>query len=67
MIKLSVSIDDIAVVRGTKGEKEPDPITGAILAETAGADGIVCCLREDKKYIKERDVFLFERGYKVAL
>lgn len=64
MIRLSVSIDDIAVVRETRGEKEPDPVTVAVLAETAGADGIVCHLREDKKYIKGRDLFLLKEVIK---
>ncbi len=64
MIRLSVSIDDVAAVRGTRGGKEPDPVTAAVLAETAGADGIICHLREDKKYIKERDLFILKEVIK---
>ncbi len=34
----------------------PDPVEAALLAETAGADGITVHLREDRRHIQERDV-----------
>ncbi|OGU17399.1 MAG: pyridoxine 5'-phosphate synthase, partial [Ignavibacteria bacterium GWA2_35_8] len=39
-----------------RGGKEPDPVATAILAELAGASGIVCHLREDRRHINDRDV-----------
>lgn len=60
MIRLTVCVDHIATVRGGRRGREPDPVAAAVLAETAGADGIVCHLREDRRYIKERDLFLLK-------
>jgi pyridoxine 5-phosphate synthase len=34
----------------------PDPITAAGIVELAGADGIVCHLREDRRHIQDRDL-----------
>ncbi len=53
---LSVNIDHIATLRNARGGKEPDPVTAARIAERAGADGIVCHLREDRRHIRDRDV-----------
>jgi pyridoxine 5-phosphate synthase len=36
---------------------EPDPVTLAVQAERAGADGITVHLREDRRHIQERDVW----------
>jgi len=60
MLRLTVGVDYIAIMRDTRREKGPDPAVAAVLAETAGADGIFCRLREDKKHIKERDLFLLK-------
>ena len=42
---------------GTLGSVEPDPVTFALLAERAGADGITVHLREDRRHIQDRDVW----------
>jgi pyridoxine 5-phosphate synthase len=34
----------------------PDPVTAAGIVELAGADGIVCHLREDRRHIQDRDL-----------
>lgn len=39
----------------------PDPIEGARICENAGADGIVCHLREDRRHINDRDVRLLRK------
>ena len=36
----------------------------AFLAELGGADSITVHLREDRRHIQDRDVFLLERNYK---
>ena len=64
IIRLGVCIDNIAAVRNAEKGKEPDPVAAAVLAETAGVDGIVCHLREDRRYIKERDLFLLKEVIK---
>ena len=56
MIKLGVNIDHVATLRQARGGKEPEPVAAAILAESAGADGIVVHLREDRRHIQDRDL-----------
>lgn len=55
-MKLAVNIDHIATLREARGGLEPDPVHAAVLAELAGASGIVCHLREDRRHVNERDV-----------
>lgn len=55
-MKLSVNIDHVATVREARGGIEPDPVHAAVLAELAGAQGIVAHLREDRRHINDRDV-----------
>jgi pyridoxine 5-phosphate synthase len=65
MILLGVNIDHCATLRQARyreagatagGAVEPDPVTFALAAERAGADGITVHLREDRRHIQERDV-----------
>jgi len=55
-MRLAVNIDHIATLRNARGEKEPDPIEAALLAEQCGVAGIVCHLREDRRHIKDNDL-----------
>lgn len=55
-MKLSINIDHIATLRNARGGTEPDPVAAALVCERAGADGIVCHLREDRRHIKDNDV-----------
>lgn len=57
-MRLAINVDHIATLRNARGETQPDPVTAALIAEQAGADGIVVHLREDRRHIKERDVRL---------
>ncbi len=57
---LGVNIDHIATVRNARGTSYPDPVHAAEIAERAGADGITVHLREDRRHIKDRDVFLLK-------
>lgn len=61
MVRLGVNVDHIATIREARRGREPDPIAGAVLAELAGADGIVCHLREDRRHIKDRDLTLLRQ------
>ncbi len=56
MIRLNVNVDHVATLRNARGGTEPDPVTAALLAENAGASGIVTHLREDRRHIIDRDV-----------
>ena len=57
-MKLSINIDHVATLREARGGLEPDPVTAAQMCELAGAHGIVCHLREDRRHIKDRDLRL---------
>ena len=58
MPKLSVNIDHIATLRQARKGMEPDPVAAAVIAELAGADGIIAHLREDRRHIQDRDLRL---------
>jgi len=55
-MRLAINIDHVATLRNARGENEPDPVQAALLCEEAGAEGIVCHLREDRRHIKDDDV-----------
>lgn len=61
MPRLGVNIDHVATMRQARGGREPEPITAAILVESAGADGIVVHLREDRRHIQDRDLKLLRQ------
>ncbi len=46
---------------------EPDPIAAAVLAELAGADGLVVHLREDRRHIQNRDLTLLREVIQTKL
>lgn len=56
-MRLCINIDHIATLRNARGGNEPDPVAAARLCELAGADGIVVHLREDRRHIKDQDVW----------
>jgi pyridoxine 5-phosphate synthase len=67
MMRLAINIDHVATVRNARGGEEPDPVTAAQVAELAGAEGIVCHLREDRRHIKDRDLRLLREVVKTKL
>ena len=56
LLRLGVNIDHVATVRNARGSAWPDPLRAALVAETAGADGITAHLREDRRHIRDRDI-----------
>ena len=56
MAGLAVKVDQVATLRAVRKSQFPDPVAAAIMAELAGADGIIVRLRRDRKYTKDRDV-----------
>ena len=56
VLRLGVNIDHVATVRNARGSAWPDPLRAALLAETAGADGITAHLREDRRHILDADI-----------
>ena len=61
MAGLAVNVDHIATLRQARGINYPDPVAAAVLAELAGADGIVVHLRGDRRHIQDRDVYLLRK------
>jgi len=57
-MKFTLNVDHVATLRNARGEKQPDPVTFALMAEQFGVDGIVVHLREDRRHVNERDVRL---------
>ncbi|MBI4417379.1 MAG: pyridoxine 5'-phosphate synthase [Ignavibacteriales bacterium] len=66
-MRLAVNIDHVATLRNARGGNEPDPVTAAQVAELAGAEGIVCHLREDRRHIRDRDLRLLRSVVKTKL
>lgn len=64
---LGVNIDHVATVRQARGTNYPDPVEAALLAETAGADGITVHLREDRRHIQDRDVDILGQVLKTRM
>jgi len=66
-MRLTVNIDHMATLREARGGVEPDPVTAAHICELAGAEGIVCHLREDRRHINDRDLRLLRETVKTKL
>ena len=66
-MRLGVNIDHVATVRQARQVREPEPVTAALLAELAGADGITVHLRGDRRHIQERDLDLLKEVLSVKL
>jgi pyridoxine 5-phosphate synthase len=56
-LRLGVNIDHVATVRNARGGIHPDPVRAANLAVLAGADGITAHLREDRRHIRDADMW----------
>jgi pyridoxine 5-phosphate synthase len=71
MLKLGVNIDHVATLREARyrgrGRGEPDPVAAAAVCEAAGAHGITCHLREDRRHIQDRDVWKLREIIKTRL
>lgn len=66
-MRLAVNIDHVATLREARGENDPDPVIAAGICELAGAEGIVCHLREDRRHINDRDLKLLREIVKTKL
>lgn len=66
-MKLGINIDHVATLRQARRGETPDPAYAAVLCELAGCDSIVCHLREDRRHIQDRDVYLLKQVVKTRL
>jgi len=71
MLKLGVNIDHVATIREARyrslGHGEPDPVEAARICEVAGAHGITAHLREDRRHIRDRDIWKLRETVKTRL
>lgn len=67
MCELGVNIDHVATVRQARRTYEPDPVWAATVAQLAGAEIITVHLREDRRHIQDRDVWLLRESIQVRL
>ena len=56
MPRLHVNVDHVATVRQARRASIPDPVAWALAAERAGAHGITCHLRKDRRHVQDDDV-----------
>lgn len=54
--RLHVNIDHVATVRQARREAFPDPVEWALRCEAAGAHGITCHLRKDRRHVQDADI-----------
>ena len=66
-IRLGVNIDHVATVRNARGGTHPSPVSAALLAQKAGADGITIHVREDRRHIKDQDAIDIKNAIDIPL
>lgn len=66
-VRLGVNIDHVATIRNARGGAAPDPVRAAIIAEQAGADGITLHIREDRRHVREDDLFRMVEAVKLPI
>lgn len=64
---LGVNIDHVATLRNARGGVEPDVIKAAEICEANGATSITTHLREDRRHIKDDDVYKLIKTIKTKL
>ena len=66
-LRLGVNIDHVATLRNARGGAHPEPVSAALLAQKAGADGITIHLREDRRHIKDADAIAIKDAIDIPL
>ena len=65
MKRLGINIDHVATVRNARGSSHPDPLTIAKYVMKCGAHSITIHLREDRRHIRDLDVFKICKNKKI--
>ncbi len=67
-MKLGVNIDHIATLRNARGNIEPSVLEAALVCQNEGmANGITTHLREDRRHIKDADIYSLKKHLKIPL
>lgn len=64
---LNVNIDQVAVLRQSKGTSYPEPLQAAYMIQNAGACGISLSSKEDKYHMQKRDLYLIREACSLPL
>lgn len=64
---LGVNIDHVATLRNARGGVEPDVLRSALICEQNGATSITAHLREDRRHIKDDDIYTLSKNIKTRL
>ena len=64
---LGVNIDHIATLRNARGGNEPDVLLAARICQDLGVESITTHLREDRRHIKDADVYAIRKLRNVRL
>ena len=60
MCKLGINIDHVATLRNARGQSHPDLLKAAFVLKECKVDSITMHLREDRRHIKDEDIFLIK-------
>lgn len=66
-LRLGINIDHVATVRNARGGAHPCPVRAALAAQDAGADGITAHLREDRRHIRDADMYALKEKLEIPL
>ena len=66
-IRLGVNIDHIATVRNARGENDPSILEILFEVQEGGADMVTMHLREDRRHIKDEDVYEVKKHSKLPI
>jgi pyridoxine 5-phosphate synthase len=66
-IRLGVNIDHVATLRNARGGAHPCPVAAAKICQKYGVDGITAHLREDRRHIKDEDIFRLKNEVNLPL
>lgn len=64
---LGVNIDHVATLRNARGGVEPDVLSAALICEENGATSITAHLREDRRHIKDNDIYTLAQNINTRL
>ena len=67
MTRLCINIDHIATIRNARGSTHPDPLFAAKKVINSGANSVTIHLREDRRHIKDSDVFKICKEKKILV
>jgi pyridoxine 5-phosphate synthase len=67
MTRLGINIDHIATIRNARGSTHPDPLLAAKRVVNSGANSVTIHLREDRRHIKDNDVFKICKEKKIQV